>query len=65
MAFLGNVNQLFKDLKTEFSKSKPDLKKCGTLLESLKVNKRNYFVTNFTQFSLISDKLVEDLLHAD
>ena len=38
MASLGNVNTLFKDLKTEFSKSKPDLKKCGSLLESLKVN---------------------------
>jgi hypothetical protein len=40
MASLGNVNQLFKDLKAEFSKPKPDLKKCGTLLESLKVNKQ-------------------------
>lgn len=38
MASLGNVNHLFKDLKTEFSKGKPDLKKCGSLLESLKVN---------------------------
>jgi hypothetical protein len=37
MASLVNVNQLFKDLKAEFSKPKPDLKKCGTLLESLKV----------------------------
>lgn len=40
MASLSNVNQLFKDLKTEFSKSKPDLKKCGNLLESLKVSKQ-------------------------
>jgi len=38
MASLGNVNQMFKELKTEFSKSKPDLKKCGNLLESLKIN---------------------------
>lgn len=38
MANLGNVNQLFKELKVEFSKSKPDLKKCGTLLENLKIN---------------------------
>lgn len=38
MASLSNVNQLFKDLKTEFAKPKADLKKCGTLLESLKVN---------------------------
>lgn len=39
MASLGNVNQLFKELKTEFSKAKPDLKKCGTLLDQLKVNR--------------------------
>lgn len=40
---LGNVNQLFKELKTEFSKSKADLKKCGNLLETLKVNRRKKF----------------------
>lgn len=37
MATLGNVFQLFKDLKTEFSKGSRDLKKCGDLLEQLKV----------------------------
>lgn len=40
MASLSNVNQLFKDLKTEFSKPKADLKKCGESLEKLKVNKQ-------------------------
>lgn len=38
MATLGNVNQLFKELKAEFGKSTRDLKKCGTLLEQLKVS---------------------------
>lgn len=42
MASLNNANQLFKDLKTEFTKPKPDLKKCGTLLESLKVNTKEF-----------------------
>ena len=37
MASLGNVNQLFKELKTEFGKPGRDLKKCGNLLEQLKV----------------------------
>jgi hypothetical protein len=39
MATLGNVNQLFKELKSEFSKGARDLKKCGNLLEQLKVSK--------------------------
>jgi 26S proteasome regulatory subunit N12 len=38
MATLGNVNQLFKELKAEFGKSTRDLKKCGTLLEQLKIS---------------------------
>jgi hypothetical protein len=37
MANLSTVNQLFKELKTEFSKGSRDLKKCGNLLEQLKV----------------------------
>lgn len=39
MASLSNVNQLFTTLKAEFSKTNADLKKCGELLEKLKVNK--------------------------
>lgn len=38
MASLNKVIQMYKDLKTEFTKSRPDLKKCGNLLDSLKVN---------------------------
>lgn len=34
---LSTVTSLYKDLKTEFGKSSPDLKKCGALLEQLKV----------------------------
>lgn len=37
MATIANVNQLFKELKTEFGKGSRDVKKCGTLLEQLKV----------------------------
>lgn len=40
MASLGKANQQFKDLKTEFSKPKADLEKCGKLLRDLKVNKQ-------------------------
>lgn len=56
MASLGNVNQLFKDLKTEFSKGKPDLKKCGNLLESLKVNNLLQFYQNLIIILLQSCK---------
>lgn len=46
MATIANVNQLFKELKAEFGKSTRDLKKCGTLLEQLKVRNctKNSFV---------------------
>lgn len=49
MASLNNVNQLYKDLKAEFTKHKPDLKKCGSLLESLKVNTKEF--SSHTRFS--------------
>lgn len=45
MASLGNANQLFNNLKTEFTKAKPDLPKCGELLENLKVRKTTKEVT--------------------
>lgn len=48
MSTLNTVNQLFKELKTEFSKGARDLKKCGTLLEQLKAS----FVTVFFFFLL-------------
>ncbi|CRK94281.1 CLUMA_CG007796, isoform A [Clunio marinus] len=37
MAPLSEANQSFKELKAEFGKPKPDLKKCGILLEKLKI----------------------------
>lgn len=43
MANLNTVNQLFKELKTEFSKASRDMKKCGTLLEQLKVRIFEFF----------------------
>ena len=49
MASLGNVSKLFTDLSSEFKKSKPDLKKCGNLLDQLKVNKR---MKSFDDFSI-------------
>lgn len=51
MASLNNVNQMFKELKAEFTKPKADLKKCGTLLENLKVNMT--FHLNWNQISII------------
>lgn len=57
MATLGNVNQLFKELKTEFSKSARDLKKCGDLLEQLKVNKIfNYLEILMKIHNIVLDK---------
>lgn len=40
MASINSVSQLFKDLQTEFTKSSADLKKCGNLLEQLKVRQQ-------------------------
>lgn len=47
MATMVTVNQLFKELKTEFSKASRDMKKCEKLLDQLKVregaNKKEIF----------------------
>lgn len=53
MASLNKVNQMYKDLKTEFTRSKPDLKKCGTLLDSLKVNTKDYNQVKISHCTLI------------
>ena len=37
MAALDSVVSLYKELKTEWSKATPNLKKCGNYLEQLKV----------------------------
>lgn len=37
MAALDSVVSLYGDLKTEFGKPKPNLPKCGGLLDQLKV----------------------------
>ena len=42
MASINSVSQLFKELQTEFTKSSADLKKCGSLLEQLKVRQQIY-----------------------
>ena len=65
MASLGNVSKLFTDLSSEFKKSKPDLKKCGNLLDQLKVNKRfEIILVTFQLFSYPTDWLVKYLLLA-
>ena len=63
MATLGNVFQLFKDLKTEFSKSSRDLKKCGDLLEQLKVKIPNLFRNFNDKKALFVDKSHSNCLH--
>ena len=54
MATLSTVNQLFKELKTEFSKSSRDLKKCENLLGQLKVrnSKRKIYETKILKFQV-------------
>lgn len=37
-AKMDSVTALYKDLKTEWDKSAPNLRKCGSLLDQLKVN---------------------------
>lgn len=54
MATLTTVTQLFKELKIEFSKASRDLKKCGNLLEQLKVNFVHcYFLSKLLFYDLI------------
>ncbi|KAG5676339.1 hypothetical protein PVAND_006182 [Polypedilum vanderplanki] len=64
MASLGNVNQLFKELKTEFSKGARDLKKCGNLLEQLKISliKISYIPTSDSQASQQELVIARDVL---
>lgn len=45
---MATINQLFKDLKTEFSKNSRDLKKCGALLEQLKVKNEIFLLRRNT-----------------
>ena len=35
---MESVKSLYRDLKSEWSKKNPNLKKCGTLLDQLKVS---------------------------
>lgn len=65
MATLGNVFQLFKDLKTEFSKGSRDLKKCGDLLEQLKVKIEVYLEILMTQLDFFVDKSHSNCLHTN
>lgn len=64
MATLGNVNQLFKELKTEFGKSNRDLKKCGNLLEQLKISliQISYMPTTDSQASQQELIIARDIL---
>lgn len=64
MASLGNVSKLFNELTTEFKKPKQDLKKCGNLLDSLKVNKRTKFSTCINELCRLTDQLAQNLISA-